>query len=189
MMRSIARFVVSTVLVGLFAAQAHSASIGGWNPEALEDAQATVAKFRTTDPGLEKFFERAHGFVVFPNVTKGGLGVGGARGKGMVFQQGNPIGEAIMTQFTIGLQAGGQNYSELIFFEDEETLLDFTEGRFEFSAQASAVAVRAGASVDAAFDSGVAVFTMAKAGLIFEASVGGQKFRYEPLKTKAAQNQ
>ena len=188
-MRSTAKCIVPLVLLGLASAQVQSASIGGWNPEALEDAQATVARFRSTDPGLEKFFERAHGFVVFPNITKGGLGVGGARGKGMLFQQGNPIGEAIMTQFTLGLQMGGQNYSELIFFEDEESLLDFTEGRFEFSAQASAVAIRAGASADAAFDSGVAVFTMAKAGLMYEASVGGQKFRYEPLKTKAAQNQ
>ncbi len=188
MMRSTARFMVPLTLLGLWSAHGQAASIGGWNPEALEDAKATVARFRATDPSLEKFFERAHGFAVFPNITKGALGVGGARGKGMVFEQNNPIGEARLTQFTVGLQAGGQNYSELIFFEDEEALLQFTEGRFEFSAQASAVAVRAGASADAAFDSGVAVFTMAKAGLMYEASIGGQKFKYEPLKAKAAQN-
>ena len=187
MMRT-AKFIIPLTVIGLWAAHAQSASIGGWKPEALENAKATVARFRTTDPGLEKFFAKAHGYVVFPNITKGGLGVGGARGKGMVFAQGSPIGEAIVTQFTVGFQAGGQNYSELIFFEDQETLEDFTEGRFEFSAQASAVAVRAGASADAAFDSGVAVFTMAKAGLMYEASVGGQKFKYEPLKEKAAQN-
>ena len=188
MMRSTARLLVPFMLPGLWATQLPAASVGGWNPKALEDANATVARFRSTDPGLEKFFERAHGYAVFPNITKGGLGVGGARGKGIVFQQGNPVGEAVLTQFTVGFQVGGQSYSELIFFENEETLADFTEGRFEFSAQASAVAVRAGASADAAFDSGVAVFTLAKAGLMYEASIGGQKFRYEPLSTKAAQN-
>ena len=189
MMRSTAKFIVLSVVAGCFSSAVSAASIGGWNPEAMEDAKATVARFRAQDPGLEKFFERAYGYVVFPNITKGALGVGGARGKGMVFEQGSAIGEAIVTQFTVGIQAGGQNYSEIIFFEDEQTLREFTEGRFEFSAQASAVAVRAGASADAAFDSGVAVFTMAKAGLMYEASIGGQKFKYEPLKGRAAQNQ
>jgi lipid-binding SYLF domain-containing protein len=184
MMRSAASLLSTIVLVGLCSVPAQSASIGGWNPEALEDAKATVAKFRSTDPALETFFQRAHGYVVFPNITKGGMGIGGARGKGMVFQQGTPIGEAIVTQFTVGLQLGGQAYSEIIFFEDETTLNEFTQGRFEFSAQASAVAIKAGASADAAFDSGVAVFSMAKAGLMYEASIGGQKFKYQPLKAE-----
>ena len=188
MMRSIARFIAPIAVLGLWWVQLQGASIGGWKPQALENAKHAVARFRSADPGLEPFFAKAHGFVVFPNVAKGALGVGGARGKGMLFEQGAPIGEAILTQFTIGFQAGGQAYSELIFFQNKETLDDFTEGRFEFSAQASAVAIRAGASADAAFDSGVAVFTMAKAGLMYEASVGGQKFSYEPLTEAAAQN-
>jgi lipid-binding SYLF domain-containing protein len=97
-----------------------------------------------------------------------------------VYEKGKPIGDTSLTQITIGFQLGGQAYSEIIFFKDKKTLDDFKNGNFELGAQASAVAVTAGASADANYEKGVAVFTMAKGGLMYEASVGGQKFSYDP---------
>ncbi len=116
---------------------------------------------------------------MFPTVGKGGFGVGAAYGRGLVFKSGQVIGQTSVTQLIIGFQLGGQAYREIIFFEDKSTFDDFKDGNFEFSAQASAVAATFGASVDADFDNGVAVFTLAKGGLMYEASIGGQKFSYD----------
>jgi lipid-binding SYLF domain-containing protein len=132
------------------------------------------------DPSLQAFFDQAYGFAVFPGVGKGGFGIGGAYGRGEVFEQGKLIGYSSLTQLTIGFQLGGQKYSEVIFFRTRAALEDFTRGNFEFSAQASAVAVTAGASTDADYHHDVAVFTMARGGLMYEASIGGQKFGYRP---------
>jgi lipid-binding SYLF domain-containing protein len=152
----------------------------GWDPNAENEARDTIARFKEADPDLKAFFDKAHGYAVFPTVGKAGMGIGGAYGKGTVFEGGEAIGSASMKQLTIGLQLGGQTYSEIIFFEDEKALDDFKQGNFELGAQASAVAVTKGASADADFDNGVAVFTLAKGGLMAEASVGGQKFSFEP---------
>jgi len=152
--------------------------------EAVSDARETLQSFRKKDPDLTKFFQDAAGYAVFPTVGKGGLGVGGAFGKGIVFERGEPVGRASLAQATIGFQFGGQAYSELVFFETTRTLAAFKGGQFAFAAQASAVAVTAGASAHAPYRDGVAVFTLAKGGLMYEASVGGQKFQYEPF-TKA----
>ena len=116
----------------------------------------------------------------FPSVGKAGLGIGGAHGNGEVFESGKVIGKASMTQVTIGLQLGGQEYSEAIFFDRDSDLEDFTAGRLELAAQVSAVALSAGAAAGADYRNGVVVFTRTKAGLMAEASVGGQKFSYEP---------
>ncbi|HTO74335.1 MAG TPA: YSC84-related protein [Gemmatimonadales bacterium] len=139
----------------------------------------TIAAFKKTDPGISKFFGGAVGYAVFPSVGKGGIGVGGARGSGELIVGGNPVGRCKLTQVTVGLQLGGQKYSEVIFFETQKTVDAFRKGDFEFAAQVSAVALKSGASADAAFKDGVAVFTQAKGGLMYEASVGGQKFDYE----------
>lgn len=152
----------------------------GWNPEDEKEARAAIAEFKKADAGLAAFFEKAHGYAVFPTVGKGGLVIGGAYGSGTVFEQGKAIGSSSLTQVTVGLQLGGQAYREVVFFKDKAALDRFTEGNFELGAQASAVAAKAGASADADYDQGVAIFTMAKGGLMFEASVGGQKFSYEP---------
>ncbi len=162
----------------------------GWNPlakEKAEDQQAatneaaeTIAAFKNKDPGIKIFFDKAYGYAVFPTVAKGGMGIGGAYGKGEVYQRGKFIGSSSLTQVTIGFQLGGQAYSEIVFFKDKATLDDFKAGNFEFSAQASAVAVTAGASADAGYSNGVAIFTLAKGGLMYEASVGGQKFTFTP---------
>lgn len=168
-----------------------SIALAGWSPGAenaddqgAEDAKVaqTIATFKTKDPGLKRFFKEAIGYAVFPTVGKGGIGIGGAYGEGKVYKRGKYIGDTSLSQVTIGLQLGGQAYSEVIFFGSRAALEDFTGGNFEFSAQASAVAVTAGASADADYDGGIAVFTMAKGGLMYEASVGGQKFSFTPAK-------
>jgi lipid-binding SYLF domain-containing protein len=109
------------------------------------------------------------------------MGLGGAYGKGEVYEREALIGVSSLTQLTIGFQLGGQAYSEIIFFKDKEALDDFKGGNFELGAQASAVAATAGASADASYDNGVAIFTLAKGGLMYEASIGGQKFSFEPI--------
>ena len=143
------------------------------------EVAAAIQSFKTADPGLKRFFETSHGYAVFPTVGKGGVGFGGAYGKGQVFEQGRMIGWCDLSQATIGFQLGGQAYSEVIFFQAVEALTRFTSGEFAFAAQASAVAATAGASADVAYKNGVAVFTQAKGGLMYEASIGGQKFTFE----------
>jgi lipid-binding SYLF domain-containing protein len=120
---------------------------------------------------------------VFPGVGKGGVGVGGAYGRGELFEGGKLAGYCTLTQASIGLQLGGQKYTELIFFETKAALDRFKSGNFAFAAQASAVALKSGASANAKYAGGVAVFTMGEAGLMYEASIGGQKFSFEPIQT------
>ncbi len=136
--------------------------------------------FKRADPSLERTLREARGYAVFPSVGKGAVGIGGAYGRGEVYENGRMIGYCDLRQGTIGLQLGGQEYMELIVFRTVEALERFKTGTFEFSGQASAVAVRAGASETASYEQGVAVFTATKAGLMFEASIGGQKFTFEP---------
>lgn len=146
------------------------------------ESLATIQRFKAAAPSMMKeFFDDARGYAVFPTVGKGAIGVGGAYGRGEVFDHdGTMIGFCDLSQGSIGLQLGGQAYSEIIFFEHDTALATFKSGKLAFAAQASAVAATAGASADAAYENGVAVFTLAHGGLMFEASIGGQKFRYEP---------
>ncbi len=143
------------------------------------EAREVIAKFKEKDPSLDKFFKDAAGWAVFPTIAKGGLIVGGARGDGVVYQKDEVIGYSVVSQGTIGLQIGGQTYSEIVFFEDTAALNHFKAGHAELSAQASAVAITAGASADAGYAQGVAIFTMAKGGAMLEASIGGQGFSFE----------
>lgn len=144
----------------------------------LSDSQSAKTSFLKQDDSMAKFFNNSYGYMIFPNVGKGGLGVGGASGNGVAYEQGSMIGYAKLTQVTIGFQAGGQSYREVVFFETAKEMKRFKENKIEFSAQVSAVAASAGASADAKYVEGVAVFTMAKGGLMYEASVGGQKFKF-----------
>ena len=136
-----------------------------------------IAEMKKTNDKITKYFNSAYGYVVFPSIGKGGLGVGGATGNGTLYKGGAIVGDSRMTQVSVGFQAGGQAYSEVIFFYDKDAFDRFTGNEFEFAAQASAVAVTAGASFDADYRDGVLVFTHAKGGLMYEASVGGQKFK------------
>ena len=128
---------------------------------------------------LKPHLKKARGFAVFPNVGKGGIGIGGARGKGEVFEKGHVIGSTTLTQVSIGFQLGGQAFSQIIFFKDKKSLDRFTEGNFEFGASASAALISEGAIASADYSDGVAVLTFSKGGLMYEASIGGQKFSYE----------
>lgn len=149
--------------------------------EIITDSEAAKADFLKDDPGLAKLFQDSYGYIILPNVGKGGLGVGAAAGNGVAYEKGKMIGFAKMTQLTIGFQAGGQAYSEVVFFENEEALDRFKSNKIEMSAQVSAVAAASGLSKDAKYVEGVAVFTRTKGGLMYEASVGGQQFKFRPL--------
>ncbi|HET8623058.1 MAG TPA: YSC84-related protein, partial [Gemmatimonadales bacterium] len=138
---------------------------------AQDNVPPVIAKFKQKDPRVAREFDRAYGYVVFPTVGKGAIGIGGARGKGWVYERGRRIGKATLTQVTVGFQLGGQAYSEVIFFKDKAALADFTRGSFEFDAQVSAIAVNQRAAGDLPYRKGVAVVTMGKGGLMYEASV------------------
>lgn len=158
----------------------------GWNPDevsnAEKEANEAVAEFKKHDPSMKTFFEKAYAYAVYPTVGKGAMGVGGAYGSGSVYEHGKLIGFTKMTQLTIGWQLGGQAYREIIFFENAKALDTFKKDSLEFSAQASAVAATAGAAANTNFQNNVAVFTIIKGGLMYEASIGGQSFTFEPLK-------
>ncbi|HWZ59468.1 MAG TPA: YSC84-related protein [Gemmatimonadaceae bacterium] len=145
------------------------------------DVQETIKRVKLTDPGLQRFFDNSVGYAVFPGIAKGGMGIGAAHGDGELIEHGRVVGRCSMTQVNVGLQLGGQVYSELLFFETKDAIDAFKQGHFTFAAQASAVAVASGASANAKYRSAVAVFTQAKGGLMYEASIGGQKFSFTPI--------
>lgn len=147
----------------------------------MQDATKAKKTMLKTDAGIEKFFDTSAGFVIFPNVGKGGFIIGGASGKGVVYEKGDVVGMADLKKLNIGLQAGGQAIIEVIFFETPTDLARFKEGKFQFAAEASAVALKSGIAVNAKYKDGVAVFALPKAGLMADASVGGQKFGYDPF--------
>jgi lipid-binding SYLF domain-containing protein len=159
-------------------------TFAGFSSDLIPQAKETISMFKKNDKSIQSFFDKSAGFAVFSNVGKGGLGIGGMNGDGVVFEKENPIGYAELTAITIGFQAGGQAFREIVFFQSKNDLENFKNGNIKFSAQVSAVAVTAGAAAKTNFQNGLAVFTMAKGGLMYEASVGGQKFSFEPLKKK-----
>jgi lipid-binding SYLF domain-containing protein len=160
----------------------------------------TIAIFKNAGQSGE-FFAKSYGYAVFPTIGKGGFIVGGAHGKGRVYRQGTHAGNTSMTEVSIGAQAGGQAFSQIVFFEDKRAFDEFTSGNFEFGATAQAVAITAAATASAGstgtaagasggrkdattigkFHKGMAVFTVAKGGLMYQATVAGQKFSYKPL--------
>jgi len=155
------------------------------------DTEADKAKLHTNvvnsmthikglDPSLEKQIANAYGYAVFPSVGKGGLVVGGAYGRGEVYEQGKMVGWADLTQATIGAQLGGQSFSELILFENKAALDNFKNGKVKFAANASAVAMKSGAADSAKYTDGILVFVEPIAGLMVEAALGGQSFSFQP---------
>jgi lipid-binding SYLF domain-containing protein len=169
------------------------------SPAKADSYQATIDVFKEAVQSSH-FFKQAYGYAVFPTIGKGGIGIGGAYGSGRVYRGGAAIGKTSMTQLTLGFQLGGQAYSQIIFFEDKRSLDEFTSGNFEFGAEASAVAITAAASAKAntagnsagisgtkddaknvgEYYKGMATFTVVNGGLMYEATIGGQKFNYEP---------
>lgn len=143
------------------------------------DASTALSRAKGSDPTLVNVFNTSAGYAVFPSVGKGAVGLGGAYGKGVLYESGNAVGYCDLSQGTIGLQLGGQAYTEIICFETKQAVETFKQGNFRFDAQATAVALKSGAGTNAKYTNGVAVFTMDEKGLMFEASVGGQKFSYQ----------
>ena len=178
-------FLVATLGISIGAAQAGSDS-------------DTTTLFRNSNQSGE-FFHKSYGYAVFPTIAKGGLGIGAAHGSGHVYQQGKRIGRVTMNQVSVGLQAGGEGYSQIIFFEDKSALAQFTSGNFEFNAGVGAIAITTSASGSAGTDGsavsvstdkkdaatagvynhGMVIFTIAKGGLMANATVAGQKFSYK----------
>lgn len=149
--------------------------------EALDDSvRSTLQTMRAEDPSFGEFIDKAYGYAVFPSVGKGGFIFGGSYGRGEVFEQGRFIGYSDITQATVGAQIGGQSFAEVIAFEDKAALDKFKSSAYAFTAQVTAVAIKSGAASNARFREGVAVFTYIKGGLMAEAAVGGQRFRFVP---------
>ena len=170
---------------------------------AVKDYSETINDFKQIE-AVAPFFGSAHGYAVFPTIGKGGLGVGASHGKGQVYRGGTVIGFTSISDISIGFQAGGQAYSQIIFFQNADALNEFTSGNFEFGASAEAIAVQAkaeagatteGASASASasktsekattvmdYQNGMAIFTMAKGGLMYAATIKGQKYTYKPVK-------
>ena len=166
--------------VGVFLVLSLLGQAGAEEPMDVRGAQETIAVFKKTDPGTARFSDTALGYPVFSTVAKGGVGLGGAGGSGVLFEGGKATGKVTLAQGTVGIQLGGQTYSEVIFFETAAALTDLKKGPVVLAAQASAVAGAAGAAATADYQRGVTVVTLAKGGPMFEASVGGQKFDFKP---------
>jgi lipid-binding SYLF domain-containing protein len=149
------------------------------NKRMISDSKKAIKAFKNTDASMNAFFDNSYGYVVFPNVGKGGLGIGGAFGNGIVFQKNTAVGTAKLSQVSIGLQAGGQGYREVIFFENKSNFDEFKENNLKLSAQVSAVIAASGASANANYANGILIFAQPKGGLMYEVSVGGQTFNYE----------
>lgn len=167
---------------------------------ALADGFSDTIKIFKNAGESSSFFKNSYGYALFPTIGKGGVGVGGAHGKGRVYKKGAYVGDTSMTQLSVGFQLGGQAFSQIIFFEDKRAFKEFTSGNFEFGAQVTAVAITAGvqatttttgnsvgasggrndATTKGKYSRGMAVFTVAKGGLMYEASISGQKFNYKP---------
>ena len=162
--------------------------ISGWKPSKNFNNQ-NKANFKTIEAlkkikrigRLKPYFKEAAGFAVFPNIAKAGLGIGGARGNGEVFEDGKVIGFTTVTQLSFGFQLGGQAFSQIIFFQNKRDIDRFTHGNFEFGASASAALITEGANASVDYTNGVAVMTFSKGGLMYEASIGGQKFTFKAI--------
>ena len=194
-------FRVSVPAVLFMAAMACASSSALAAEEKEKDYSSTIDKFKSSEQ-VKPFFENAYGYAVFPLIGKGGLGVGGAYGQGHVYRDGKVTGKSKLVKLSFGFQAGGQGFCEIIFFKDQRAYDEFTSGDFAFDATASAVAITAGAQattgttggsagmsagpksgaqVGLGYTKGMAVFTQAIGGLMYEAAIGGQKFSFEPL--------
>jgi lipid-binding SYLF domain-containing protein len=141
----------------------------------------TMSRIEALDPTLKKHVDSAYGYAIFPSVGKGGLIVGGAYGRGEVYEQGRRVGWSDLSQATIGAQIGGQTFSELILFQDKAALDNFRNGKLKFAANASAVAMKSGAADTSQYTDGVMVFVEPIAGLMAEAAIGGQSFSFQPV--------
>jgi lipid-binding SYLF domain-containing protein len=147
----------------------------------ISESKTAKTDIQKTDPTMSKMFSTSNGYVIFPKIGKGAIIIGGSGGNGILYENGKATGTAKLAQVSVGAQVGGESYREVIFFENKEALERFKDNKVEFSGQVSAVAIKSGASANAKYADGVAVFTQDLSGLMAEAAVGGQKFSYKPL--------
>jgi lipid-binding SYLF domain-containing protein len=168
-----------------------SSARAGWDPfhrdykrSGEENAQLFIKKLKKIDPDINKIFDHAVGWAVFPEIGKAGIGIGGAGGNGKVYRKGEFIGTTTMTQVSVGFQFGGQIYGEIIFFQDDNTLNKFKNGKFELGANVSAVVFDEGVAKTLGFKDGTIVIVMPKKGIMYEATVSGQKFTFKAKKSK-----
>ncbi len=175
------KIVKSLILVLALSLTANLAAQSEKDKKIMADAIKAKEALLKAQGGLQKFFENSAGYVIFPNVGKGGFIIGGASGNGVVYEGEQVVGMAGLKKLNVGLQAGGQAVIEVIFFETDVDLNRFKEGKFQFAAETSAVVLKSGIAFNAKYKDGVAVFAMPKAGLMADASVGGQKFSYKPI--------
>lgn len=175
------KILKSFILVALVTFSTTAIAQNAKDKRIMNDAKKAKQTLLENHYGLERFFENSAGYVIFPNVGKGGFIIGGASGNGVVYEGGEAVGMADLKKLNIGLQAGGQAIIEVIFFETPVDLQRFKEEKFQFAAETSAVALKSGIAFEAKYKDGVAVFALPKAGLMADASVGGQKFGYKPF--------
>ena len=171
--------LVGLILFGNLAAQkaSHDQMI-------ITDSENARVEFIKKDKWMESLFTNSYGYVIFPNVGKGGLGIGGASGNGAVYEKGNLVGMASLKQVTVGLQAGGQAFREVIFFENSAAMEKFRNSQLKLSSEVSAIALDKGTAANVKFTDGMVVFVQPKAGLMYELSVGGQAFTFRPVAKK-----
>ena len=153
---------------------AHAGELKAASSEAMQN-------FKSADPGLIRFFEHSAGYAILPSVGEGGFIIGGQHGDGLVYHRGQVIGKVTMTEVSIGAQAGGGKFSEVIFFETNAALESFKASESKMSAAAKASVVASGVAANAKYEQGMAVFTLPKAGAMVAAAVGGQKFKFERI--------
>ncbi len=179
------RTLLTTRCVVIFALLCSLTACKSWDPNAKtieEMAAETVLDFKREDPEIGSFFKKAYGYAIFPTIGKGALIAGGGGGKGLVFEKRRKIGSVTIAEFSIGLQAGGQKFSQIIFFEDETTLNRLKESKLEFGTNLSAVALKKGVARATKFTEGLAIFILPRGGLMAEAAIGGQSFSFTPEK-------
>ncbi len=173
MLRMVSLIATLTVVGAIAAAAADAVRLD-------TEVQDAVHMFRNNQK-LAPLFDSAYGYAIFPSVGKGAIGIGGAEGRGEVFEGGRLVGTAKLTQATVGAQLGAQSYSEVIFFETKQALDEFKDGKTALSAALSGAIAADGTGAEAKYQHGVLVYTMDRSGLMFEASVGGQHFKFREL--------
>ena len=184
-MKILAKFVFFSLVFFCLVATSQA----GWRPfrsqnrrSGEENAQRLMSDLKKLDPDMKRIFSNSVGWAVFPSIDKAGIGIGGAAGNGRVYRKGTFIGTTTMTQVSIGFQFGGQVYSEIIFFQDDHTLNKFKKGNFGIGGNISAVIADVGAAAEAGFKDGTIVVVKPKAGLMYEATISGQKFTFKGKK-------
>jgi lipid-binding SYLF domain-containing protein len=180
MIRSISTIVASVVFLAVVNGCATAPDTDQGKADLENRAAVSLSKAKAADPTFDQFLAKAYGCAVFPSVGKGAIGIGGAYGKGVLYKDDTVVGYCDLSQGSIGFQLGGQAYTELIVLADKDAFDSFESGHFTFSAQATAVALKSGAAANAKFEDGAAAFSTNETGLMYEASIGGQKFSYQP---------